>query len=55
MKYQNSYSRYNRRITTEDLKNNRKLRKFYNIVRFSRILRIVLGVLLILLIIKVGV
>lgn len=55
MKFQSKYVRKYPRVTMEQIRNNSKLRAFYNIVRISRILRIALGLALIILIFKVGV
>ncbi len=55
MKFQNRYARQPRPVTMEEIRSNRNLRSFYRIIRFSRLLRVALGICLILLIVKVGV
>lgn len=55
MKFQSKYVKAYPRITAEDLRNNSRLRKFYNIIRISRILRIAMGIALIILVFEVGV
>lgn len=55
MKFQSKYARTYPKITAEDLRSNSRLRRFYHIIRISRIVRITLGIALIILIFKVGV
>ncbi len=55
MKFQSKYVKSYPPVTMEDIKNNSSLRKFYNIIRISRILRIAMGIALIILIFEVGV
>lgn len=56
MKFQNSkYVKQYRRVTLEEIASNGNLRKFYRIIRFSRMLKVALGIALIVLVLRIGV
>lgn len=53
MRFQNQPAR--RVITMHDLETNANLRLFYRIIRFSRLIKVALGICMVILILRIGV